>query len=187
MKLTPEFEPEFPSSWRRGPWRIRSIGQLMIVIALSGLVLAALPLKSRRPATPPFRVTRVPWKPALIQRPVPGLPERQAPPRDRSPTPRGSFPSLPVPGLQEKKSSPRDPFVIVASAEIDPGMVVRADPDLDAEMVFNPETGRRGSSGSAPAPGGGLGEPREIPEPAPIQPPRVWELRPPVAPQAQPR
>jgi hypothetical protein len=143
MKLTPEFDPELPSKARRWSWPIRSIGHLMIVIALSGLVLSVVPLKSRRPAPPAFRRTRVPGNRTVVQGSVPGLPQPQRPELDR--------------------------FVIIAPAEIDPEMVVRADPDLDAEMVFNPDSGRRGQAPGDRAPG-------------------VWTLpSPPAVPQAQPR
>jgi hypothetical protein len=45
-----------------------------------------------------------------------------------------------------------DRFVIVAPAELDAAMVVRARADIDPQMVFNPETRRRGSGPSDPAP-----------------------------------
>ena len=47
----------------------------------------------------------------------------------------------PARSLPSRVVQPRDRFVINAPAEIDPGMVIRARPDLDAEMVFNPDTG----------------------------------------------
>jgi hypothetical protein len=162
MKPKPELDLEIPSRLRRWYWRIRSIGQLMIVIALSGLVLSVVPPILRGPVRGSLNIKNVRGRKAVIPGPIGRLPA------DIRPS--------------------RDPFVIIASAEIDPGMVVRADPDLDAEMVFNPETGRRGLSRSAPASTGGLVAPQAIPEPAPVAPPpRVWELRPPVVPQAQPR
>jgi hypothetical protein len=143
MKLTPELDPELPWKSRRRSWPIRSIGQLMIVIALSGLVLSVVPLRSRRPAPTAFRITRLPGNRTVVQGPVPGR--------------------------WQQKSSPRDPFVIIAAAEIDSGMVVQADPNLDAAMVFNPEAGRSGSTPQNLAPG-------------------VWTLpQPPAVPQARSR
>jgi hypothetical protein len=71
---------------------------------------------------------------------------------------------------------PPDRFVILAPAELDPGMVVQAPPDRDAAMVFNPETGRRGPEPIAPTPGGlrygpvpdpGLGPEQGVPSPRP--------------------
>ena len=151
MKPKSESDPELPSNLRRWYWRIRSIGQLMIVIALSGLVLSIVPPRTRGAVRGSLNIKTVRGQPAVIPGPIGRLQAGARPSRDR--------------------------FVIVAPAEIDPEMVVRADPDLDAEMVFNPETGRRGSPGAAPAPGGGPVEPTL----------RLWELRPPVVRQAQPR
>ena len=49
MRLKPESEPEFEfqRKLRRWYWPIRSIGQLMVVVALSGLAMAVLPDRSR--------------------------------------------------------------------------------------------------------------------------------------------
>ena len=104
----------------------------MIVIALSGLVLSVVPLRSRRPAPPAFRLTRVPGNLTFVQGPVPGL--------------------------QEEKGYPSHPFVIVAPAEIDPGMVVQADPALDAAMVFNPDAGVLQAGGAVEPPGIYIGD-----------------------------
>jgi hypothetical protein len=151
MKREPVFVPKCSAAPRRWSWRIRSIGQLMIVIAVIGLVLAALPRKSRPPAPLALRLTPVPGKLAFSQ--------------------------VPVPDVSAQPRTPRDPFVRIAPAEIDPGMVVRADPDLDAAMVFNPDAGR---PESWPA--------DRVPGVAPVEPTlRLWTLPPPVVPQAQPR
>jgi hypothetical protein len=151
MRPKPEHDPELPSGSRRWSWRIRSIGQLMIVIALIGLALSAVPLRTRPPARGVLKFKGMRGRPATLP---------------------GSIGRLPAEVRQA-----RDRFVIVAPAEIDPGMVVWADPDLDAEMVFNPETGRRGTSPGDPAP-------RDRPvEPAP----RLWTLPPSAVPEAQPR
>ncbi|MGP0069194.1 MAG: hypothetical protein ACLQGP_37040 [Isosphaeraceae bacterium] len=111
MKSKVPFDPDFGKNARRWYWPIRSIGQLMIVVALSGLMFWGGSLRSR----PPLRNT-----PRRILRPM-------------TPVRVPAIPS-PAPVVQ-----PRDPFVVVASPEIDPAMVIRADPDLDAAMVVHPD------------------------------------------------
>jgi hypothetical protein len=163
MKPKPEHDPERPSSSRRWSWRIRSIGQLMNVIALIGLALSVVPLRSQAPARGGFLKLK-------------GV-------RGRQVTLPGSIGRLPA-----EVRPARDRFVIIAPAEIDPGMVVPADPDLDAQMVFNPETGRRGTTPGDQTPRSRPVEPEAIPEPAPGEPtPRLWTLPPAVVPEAQPR
>ena len=162
MKPKPEHDPERPSSSRRWSWRIRSIGQLMIVIALIGLALSVVPLRTQAPAPGVLKFRGVRGRRAMLP---------------------GSIGRLPAEVRQA-----RDRFVIVAPAAIDPGMVVQADPDLDAAMVFNPETGRRGTLPGDQAPRSRPVEPEAIPEPAPGEPtPRLWTLPPAVVPEAQPR
>src|SRR5438034_8864038 len=123
MKLKPEFEPEFAVTSQRWSWPIRSIGRLMIVVGISGVVLSLVVrevrnLKGQPPKRGVLRIGRLKhageWNiaPQVGPGPVPALPEPKGPPRDRSPTPRGSFPSLPVPALPEPKGPPRDRFVI---------------------------------------------------------------------------
>ncbi len=59
-----------------------------------------------------------------------------------------------APSTQSRVLPPRDPFVIVAPAELDAAMVIRPRDDLDARMVINPSTRRRGSApGSIPGAG----------------------------------
>lgn len=145
MKPDPDFDPKCRvKTWRRGYWPIRSIGSLMIVIALSGLMLRALPIPPRRPRPPAWKVAPRLAVPIVVQGPVR--------------TPRA------------RVAQPPDRFVIVAPAEIDPEMVVRAREDIDPEMVFNPETGRRGATPISPAPAVNPYFPGPIPIPAPGEP-----------------
>ncbi|HZW29158.1 MAG TPA: hypothetical protein VFF52_00520 [Isosphaeraceae bacterium] len=161
MKPKSDYDPELPSNVRPWYWRIRAIGQLVVVIVLSGLLFSAIPSRGQGPVRSALRFQKVPGQQAVIPGPIGRLRTPVRPPRDR--------------------------FVIVAPAAIDPKMVVRADPDLDAEMVFNPETGRRGSSGSAPARAGVPVAPPAVPHPAPAEPPpQTWTPPPSVVPQPQP-
>src|SRR5262249_21433625 len=103
---------------------------------------------------------------------------------------RGRQATLPgsIQRLRAEVRQARDPFVIIAPAEIDPGMVVRADPDLDAAMVFNPETGRRGTPLGDQARRSRRADRESIPGPAPGEPTlRLGTLPPAVVPEAQPR
>jgi hypothetical protein len=112
MKPKFDLDLEVPASIRRWHWPIRSIGQLMIVVALSGMVFAVLPLKSRRPGPPALKMVPAPGTSTVIQGPI------------------GT-----VHGLRR---DPSDRFVFIAPEEIDPGMVIQARPDLDEGMVFTP-------------------------------------------------
>jgi hypothetical protein len=145
MKPDPDFDPKCRvKTWRRGYWPIRSIGSLMIVVALSGLMLRALPIAPKRPGPPAWRVAPRAAVPVLVQGPVQTPPAAVARPPDR--------------------------FVIVAPAEIDPEMVLRAREDIDPEMVFNPDAGRRGPIPTAPVPGVNPYLPVPVPAPAPGEP-----------------
>src|SRR5262245_40329764 len=139
MKPKLDFDPEFRANSRRWYWPIRSIGQLMIVIALGGVVLSVVPVGSRQQARPSRPLRRFVPNATLLQGPVL--------------SPQG----------QAGERQPPDRFVVIAPAEIDPGMVVWARPDLDAGMVFDPYARRRslptipmpGSGPAAPGPDGG--------------------------------
>ena len=141
MKPKTTFDPMFHAE-RRRPLPIRSIGPLMIVLTLSGLALRAGPIPRRRPGRGPCGSRRCPGR-------DPGSGGRRQP-QARSPLP------------------PQDRFVIVAPAEIDPAMVVPTRADLDEEMVFNPDTGRRGSAPADPDPANA--EPLPDPAPNPARP-----------------
>jgi hypothetical protein len=126
MKPKTDFDPMFQADLPRRRWPIRWIGASTIVLALSGLALRAGPIPPRRPVSPPSRLAPMPGGWVAVQ---------------------GGASNPRVGEMQ-----PRDRFVIVAPAEIDPGMVVRAREDIDPEMVFNPDTRRRGSAPIVPAP-----------------------------------
>ena len=147
MKTKTDSAPMFRADMRRWHWRIRSIVLSMIVLALSGLALQAGPIPRRRPAPQPMKLIPIPGGRFAVQGGV-------------------ANPQLGIP-------RPSDRFVIIAPAELDPRMVVRARADLDAEMVFNPETGRRGLAPAnrppiivAPVPG-------QAPAPVPV-PENAW-------------
>jgi hypothetical protein len=160
MRPKPDFDPEFPAHSRRWYWPIRSIGQLMIVIALSGLVLSVVPLRSR-PAPPVRTRPRFSRNPIVIQGPVWGL--------------------------QARGEQPRDRFVVIAPREIDPGMVVYARPDLDEGMVFSPYANRPVAP-AARIPGLGPALPSERPGPTPDQfSPSRLAPQPPAVPEAEAR
>jgi hypothetical protein len=166
MKPKPNFDPDFPMTSRRRYWPIRSIGQLMIVVALSGLVLSVVSMKSQRPSPSVNVRKRLPMTSRLVQ-----VPSRNLQARD-------------------VVQPPPDRFVIVARAEIDPAMVVQARPDIDPGMVFNPYTRRRGSAPSDPMPGVSLWELGQTPRPLPVPEqlsPRGRVPQYPVIPQPQPQ
>jgi hypothetical protein len=134
MNSKTNFDPELPTKLRRCYRSVRSIGHLMIVVAVSGLLLSVLPAGSRR-----HRAARVPRNVALIPRPGESLQAKALP------------------------EQTRDPFVIMAPAEIDPKMVKLAPAGIDEEMVVNPysrggQSPRRQSPpGNRPAPLPGRG------------------------------
>ncbi len=78
MKPKQMLDHDFLRSSQRSYWPLRSIGQLLVGAALSGLLLAALPSRSR-PWPPSLRGNAVVWQPRRGQ-PVP----RVTPQRDRS-------------------------------------------------------------------------------------------------------
>ena len=132
MKPKSDFDPMFPSDIRRRTRPFRWIAAVLIVLAAGGLALRAGPIPPRRPGPRPQPMPVAPM-------PVPGgwMAAQQVP-----------DPSNP-PGLTFQ---PRDRFVIVAPAELDAAMVIRAREDIDPAMVFNPETRSRGSTPRWPAP-----------------------------------
>jgi hypothetical protein len=144
MKHKADFDPMYGVNWRRGYWPIRSIGSLMIVVALSGLMLRAWLIPPGRPGAAARRAAPMRSVPVVVQGPVQ--------------TPRTGV------------GPPPDRFVIVAPAEIDPEMVVRARDDIDPEMVFNPDTRRRGSTAIGQAPAVIWSLPGPVPVPAPGDP-----------------
>jgi hypothetical protein len=124
--MEPDLSFDFDSTFRkkisrRWSWPIRSIGSLMVMIALSSLSLTVMARGTRRQTKPatPVKSWRVPQGPVLTRKAARGVPAQV----------------MPVP-------KPRtDRFAIEANAEIDPKMVLKADPNIDPEMIFNPEVG----------------------------------------------
>jgi hypothetical protein len=147
MRPKKDVDPMFQVDRRRRFRPIVTIGALAIVAAVSGLSLRAGPIPSRRSGTFPGRIAPMPAGPMAIQGPV----------------------QNPRAGAMQ----PRDHFVIVAPAELDTAMVVRAREDLDVEMVVDPETWRRRSHPTGPAT---AVSPYMIPGPvpAPVEP---WRRR----------
>ncbi len=112
MKPQTVLDPDFRSNARRWYWPIRSIGQLMIVVALSGLVLSVYPMKSQPQSRGPLNIARVPGTSV-----VRALDLTVKPPVAVRP--------------------PADRFTVVASPDIDPAMVITARPDIDPGMVVH--------------------------------------------------
>ena len=126
MKPKSDFDPMFPSDIRRRTRPFPWIAAVLVVLAAGGLALRAGPIPPRRPG------------PRL--RPLPVAP---------MPAPGGGMAFQGVPGPANPLGLtflPRDRFVISAPAELDAAMVIRARDDIDPEMVYNPETRRRGST-----------------------------------------
>jgi hypothetical protein len=142
MKPRTNFDPMFQTDGQP-PLPLRSIGLLMIVLALGVSALRAGPIPRRRPASRPSRVAPVPG--ARVPAPSPFA------------NPRASSPL-----------APQDQFFAVAPAEVDPAMVVQARADLDEGMLFNPDTRRRGPASADPDPAGA--EPLPDPGPNPFRP-----------------
>jgi hypothetical protein len=125
MKPKLDFDPMFRTN--RRPWYrpLRWIGAVLIVATLGALTLRAGPIPKRRPVSPVLQGAAIPGRSFVAQ---------------------GA-----VPNTQVRVVTPHDPFVIVAPAELDAAMVIRPRDDLDARMVINPSTRRRGSApGSMP-------------------------------------
>ena len=140
------FRPMLQSDRRCGFGPMIPIGALTIVAALGGMALRAGPIPTRREATWSVRSAPMSAGATAFQGAARNLPGAVTPSRDR--------------------------FVIVAPAYLDPKMVVRAREDLDVEMVVNPETWRRASPITDPAPAVVPYSP--TPVPAPINP---WRRR----------
>jgi len=104
MRPKPDPEFEFQPKSRSRSWPIRSIGQLMVVVALSGLAMAALPGRSRpRPLTFGARPPAV--------RAVQVIPQVQAP-------------QVPDPFVREAPGGIDDAMIVTARQGIDDAMIV---------------------------------------------------------------
>jgi len=160
MKSKPDFDPDRPVPSRRRLWPIRSIGQLMVVVAVSGLLLAIGVTTARQPLS-----SIVYWEPGLSPSstarprlalyPAPDvtpaalvrevycglLPDQTASPPDTAPQPLVTDVQL------------RDRMVVIAPESIDPAMVVRAPAWIDPKMVFTPRGYEQPEQGVLPAPG----------------------------------
>jgi len=124
MKSKHDFDPYLPEPSGRRLWPIRSIRQLMVVVAPSGVILAVGVTMARQPLSSMMRralgyptASAVPPRLAMVQA------------RGRVVPPRVFLPQ------------PPDPLVIVAPESIDAGMVVRAPDWIDPKMVFIPSGG----------------------------------------------
>jgi hypothetical protein len=117
MKPKPCIDPDFHANSRRWYWPVRSIGQLMIVVALSAVALALMAGRAPRQVPRKRVFPRFSRNATVFQRP-------------------GQGPQARV--LVER---PRDPFVMVAPAGIDREMIVPAPAEIDEAMVFHPKTG----------------------------------------------
>ncbi len=138
MKATVKVESMFAGDERRGIRPIVMLGILAIVLASGALALQAQAVDGQdgRPQ-PPVR--------------VPAPRDRDARHSQRSLSPGAIRPPI--------ATRARDRFVVAAPAGVDPKMVVKAPSDLDAAMVFDRETGRRGQApgGVRPSPGSSRG------------------------------
>jgi hypothetical protein len=98
----------------------------MVLIAVSCLSMAVMARGARRQAGPATtaKVWRVPQKPAVTPKAAPVAPAKVMvmPPRTGN-----------------------DRFLIEADGDIDPKMVMKADPEIDREMVFDPQAPTRPS------------------------------------------
>jgi hypothetical protein len=104
--MRPKREPEleFQPKLRRWYWPIRSIGQLMVVVALSGLAMAVLPDRHR-----PMRL-------------APGI--RPAAVRSVQVIPRVQVPRSADPFIREARRGIDDAMIATARRGIDDGMIV---------------------------------------------------------------
>jgi hypothetical protein len=165
MKSKPDFDPELLGGSPSRLWPIRSIGQLMVVVAASGVILAAAVATARQPLT-----SIIVWDPAafpssavrpqlaLYQRPdvtaesliVHACPEVK--PTIEAPQPL-AIQVQPQPLVTQIQ--PRDPMVVFAPESLDPRMVVRAPAWIDPKVVFIPRGSvRQPEQGGLPAPRG---------------------------------
>jgi hypothetical protein len=122
MRTKRESELEFQPKLRRWYWSIRSIGQLMVVVALSGLAMAVLPDRHRpmplAPGTRPGAVRAVQV----------------------------------VPRVQVPRARAVDPFLHEARPGIDDAMIVTARPGIDDAMIVGPGRMRGALAIPQPAP-----------------------------------
>jgi hypothetical protein len=133
MKPKPDFDLDWPASSSCRHWPVRSIWQLMAVVAASGLFLAVTVPLARQPLA-----SIIYWDPGLP-------PASSAPPRlVFYPAPALEQDSLVIACPAEApqppviQAQPRDRTVVIAPESIDPGMVVRAPAWIDPKMVFTP-------------------------------------------------
>ncbi|MGO9471125.1 MAG: hypothetical protein ACLQIB_28620 [Isosphaeraceae bacterium] len=136
MRSKPDIDPDGPARSQRRLWPIRSIRQLMVVVAASGMLLAGAVTMARQPLSSTIgRVLGFPtpttMPPRLAMVPVP-----------RTAVQPDVFPP-----------QPRDHSVIIIPESIDRGMVVRAPEWIDPKMVFTPSGGGwQPEQGGLPAP-----------------------------------
>jgi hypothetical protein len=122
MKLKPGFDDELQP--KKQPWfrSIRSIGQLMLVVAVGGLTVAVVAGIANQKRS--RRYLRGP----VVQRPVQ------------------------VPQVKALVARKRDSFVVIAAADIDAKMVMPAPAEIDEAMVINPDRRDRQADVSVPGP-----------------------------------
>ena len=128
MKPKPDFDPMFQAEPARWYWPIRSIGQLMIVVALSGLALCGRADPARRPDVAACGLARCPAvdRGSRARRPV----QRRR--RDAA-----------ARSVRDRRSPRRST----------PTWSCRPARDLDEAMVFNPGTRAEARRRRDPAPG----------------------------------
>jgi hypothetical protein len=153
MKFEADFDDGLaPKGQRRRP-SVRSIGQLLMMVAVCGAVVSLISVYAETGKQK--RNTRL----FAIRAPR----------------------SVQIPQAQAPAPRPPDPFVVTATAEIDAKIVVPAPAIIDEAMVFNPYTRDRHSALGASASGSALlpfpaTSPGQLPEwylpqrPAPAQP-----------------
>jgi hypothetical protein len=104
MRPKNESELDFQPKLRRWYWPIRSIGQLMVVVALSGLAMAVLPDRHR---------------------PMPlALGIRPAAVRAVQVIPRGQIPRAADPFVREARPGIDDAMIVTARPGIDDAMII---------------------------------------------------------------
>ena len=127
MKSKRDFDPDWQAPLRHRLWPFRSIRDLMVVVAVSGLLFGAAVTAARQTL------------PQMFRRDLGLSTVSTAPPRGTLAPARVRAPMALVAQVQ-----PRDPMVVFAPESIDPGMVVRASDWIDPQMVFT----RRAVTGS---------------------------------------
>ncbi len=133
MKSKPDIDLDRPASSPHRLWPIRSIWQLMAVVAVIGMFLAVTVPLARQPLS-----SIASWDPSLS--PASASPMQlaayQAFADARQPLVTGCLVEAPeTPTIADQ---PLDRTVIVAPDSIDPKMVVRAPEWIDPTMVFTP-------------------------------------------------